>query len=101
MTSPTLKGVNLRFSNEMVAKGRVPCAPIDKIKGFYGFCRGALQQLRQLGGFETLRSPAGNFILGPAAGVRRRGATGFQVTIEPPAKSRLRDHFSVAWIIFQ
>jgi hypothetical protein len=26
---------------------------------------------------------------------------GFQVTIEPPAKSRLRDHFSVAWIMSQ
>src|SRR5260370_32330954 len=39
--------------------------------------------------------------LGPVADVRGRGATGFQVRIELPAKSRLRDHFSVAWIMFQ
>src|SRR6516164_6344323 len=35
------------------------------------------------------------------ADVRRRGATGFQVRIELLAKSRLRDHFLVAWIVCQ
>ena len=41
------------------------------------------------------------FILSPVADVRGRGATGFQVRIELPAKSRLRDHFLVAWIVSQ
>src|SRR6266550_8752211 len=39
--------------------------------------------------------------LGQVADVLGRGATGFQVRIELPAKSHLRDHFSVAWIMFQ
>src|SRR5579859_2526783 len=45
--------------------------------------------------------PRTSLILGPVADVRGRGATGFQVRIELPAKSHLRDHFLVAWIMFQ
>ena len=41
------------------------------------------------------------FISSLVADVRGRGATGFQVKIELPAKSRLRDHFLVAWIVSQ
>jgi hypothetical protein len=45
--------------------------------------------------------PRTSLILGPVADVRGRGATGFQVRIALPAKSHLRDHFLVAWIMFQ
>ena len=41
------------------------------------------------------------FISSLVADVRGRGATGFQVKIELPAKSRLQDHFLVAWIVSQ
>src|SRR4029077_5123906 len=50
---------------------------------------------------DARRDPPRRFNVGPLADVWERGATGFQVRIEPPAKSRLRDLFSVALIVSQ
>ena len=54
---------------------------------------------RQLG--DVRRDPSRRFNAGPVADVRGREATDFQGGIELPEKSRLRGHFSVAWIVSQ
>jgi hypothetical protein len=80
------KGHQQTFSDVRVRSALPPKA--DSETDLYYACR-------------SRSAPRASFILGPVADVRGRGATGFRVRSKLPAKSRLRDHFSIAWITFQ